>query len=177
MDFYDEYVRPERGARQKNKAKAGRLYGAVTRERAFGDFTCRHCGREVSAAPERSGVRNRNHCPYCLWSKHVDLNEAGDRLAACKAPMQPVALTFKLPRKKYASAQPGELMLVHQCTGCGGLSINRVAADDGLALLWDVFEAALALPPAVRAAAQADGIEFAGSEAREVVSARVWGRR
>jgi hypothetical protein len=46
-------------------------------------------------------VRNRNHCPYCLWSRCLDLFRAGDRLSACKAPMQPVGLALKHTRKKY----------------------------------------------------------------------------
>ena len=56
------------------------------------DFRCQHCGAYVSASRVLSGVSNRNHCPYCLWSRHLDLFEAGDRLAACKAPMRPVGL-------------------------------------------------------------------------------------
>ena len=43
--------------------------------------------------------------------------------------MQPIGLTFKRTRDKYARRQ-GELMLVHCCTACGGISINRIAADD-----------------------------------------------
>ena len=40
------------------------------------DFICEHCGREVR------GNGYTNHCPYCLWSKHVDINP-GDRAAGC----------------------------------------------------------------------------------------------
>ena len=47
-------------------------------------FTCIHCKREISSDPILSGVNNRNHCPYCLHSRHVDLYQAGDRLNACK---------------------------------------------------------------------------------------------
>jgi hypothetical protein len=94
------------------------------------DFTCQHCGRYVSARTAVSGVVNRNHCPYCLHSRHVDLFKAGDRLNACKGLMAPVGLTLKRSRDKYATGARGELMLVHHCTACGGLSINRIAADD-----------------------------------------------
>lgn len=94
------------------------------------DFTCKNCGQIVSAQSLISGVVHRNHCPYCLHSRHVDLFEAGDRLCACKDLMAPVGLTTKNSRDKYTRHRSGELMLVHRCKGCGGLAINRIAADD-----------------------------------------------
>ena len=58
------------------------------------DFRCIHCNAYVTS--ERPfAVNNRNHCPYCLWSRDLDLYEAGDRLSACKARMKPVGLTMK----------------------------------------------------------------------------------
>ena len=101
-------------------------------------FTCRNCQMYVHSSAVLSGVNNRNHCPYCLWSKHVDLFKSGDRLAACKAPMQPIGLTLKQSAKKY-NVQAGELMLIHQCTTCGGLSINRIAADDLVDVIFEVY--------------------------------------
>lgn len=92
-------------------------------------FRCIHCCQIVPVARLLSGVHNRNHCPYCLHSRHLDLLRAGDRLAACKGNMQPVGLTYKRSWKKYGQAL-GELMLVHRCGDCGKLSINRIAADD-----------------------------------------------
>jgi hypothetical protein len=161
MDFYEAYVRPDsRRARSKHNTFASRPHAGLARERAFGDFTCRHCQRPVSADPARSRVNHRNHCPYCLWSRHVDLAEAGDRLAACKAEMEPVGLAFKRRHKKYAGDQPGELMLVHRCTGCGTLSINRIAADDGPAALRAVYETSLAQAPTWQGDAQAAGIDL-----------------
>src|SRR5690349_24303189 len=96
----------------------------------FGDFRCAHCHAMVSSAHLLSGVNNRNHCPYCLWSCHLDLYAAGDRLSACKAPMKPVGLTMKTGRNKYKRDTRGELMLIHQCSDCMIVSINRIAADD-----------------------------------------------
>jgi DNA-directed RNA polymerase subunit RPC12/RpoP len=32
-------------------------------------FTCEHCGKDIEKHPEGSA---RNHCPYCLSSKHMD---------------------------------------------------------------------------------------------------------
>ena len=92
-------------------------------------FRCVHCRQLVLVDWLLSGVHNRNHCPYCLHSRHLDLWRAGDRLAACKGSMQPVGLTFKRSRKRYSQGR-GELMLVHRCEECGKLSLNRIAADD-----------------------------------------------
>jgi DNA-directed RNA polymerase subunit RPC12/RpoP len=117
----------------------------MSRPQTTGDFKCAHCGHIVSSAHWLSGVQNRNHCPYCLWSRHLDLYAAGDRLSACKAPMQPVALTCKRSRNKYSRGR-GELMLVHLCTGCGEVSINRIAADDDAETLLEAFKLSLALP-------------------------------
>lgn len=107
------------------------------------EFRCIHCAGLVLADPALSGVVNRNHCPYCLWSRHLDQFEAGDRLAACKAPMRPVGLSQKRVRKKYASGAGGELMLVHRCEACGKTALNRIAADDDPEALIVVFEASL----------------------------------
>ena len=109
------------------------------------DFVCHHCGAYVSAAVALSGVGNRNHCPYCLSSRHLDLFEAGDRLAACKARMRPVGLTLKRVANKYAVYQGGELMLVHVCDDCGRVSINRIAADDVADMILSVLEQSAAL--------------------------------
>lgn len=110
---------------------------------SFGDFRCAHCHVIVSSAHILSGVHNRNHCPYCLWSCHLDLYAAGDRLSACKGQMKPVGLAMKTGRNKYRLDQQGELMLVHQCVGCGALSMNRVAADDASSTILAVFQESL----------------------------------
>ncbi len=82
-------------------------------------FTCGHCGRAVGPLP--SGGRNRNHCPYCLYSRHVDANRSGDRGSACKGMMEPIGV-FERPN--------GEEVIVHRCVLCGFERFNRVGADD-----------------------------------------------
>ena len=86
---------------------------------ADGDFRCRHCKLMVGPVP--SGGRQRNHCPTCLYSRHVDGQTPGDRASDCGALMAPVG-TFARPN--------GEQVLVHQCAGCGFQRHNRIAADD-----------------------------------------------
>ena len=112
----------------------------------FGDFRCAHCGYWVTSNREFSGVNNRNHCPYCLWSKHLDLFEAGDRMSACKSTMRPVGLTIKRINKKYGAGGVGELMLVHQCQECGKLVANRIAADDDIETILAVYRVSLVRP-------------------------------
>jgi hypothetical protein len=93
-----------------------------------GDFRCRHCRNLIGALP--SGGRHRNHCPLCLYSRHVDAKAMGDRASSCGSSMAPIA-SFVRPN--------GEHAIVHRCLGCGVERHNRIAADDN-------FELVLALP-------------------------------
>jgi hypothetical protein len=77
------------------------------------DFVCGRCG----AAVEGDGYTN--HCPHCLWSRHVD-DQPGDRAASCGGMMEPVALEGSTPQ--YA--------LLHRCTLCGHEKRNRVQRAD-----------------------------------------------
>jgi hypothetical protein len=143
------------------------------RAQAEDGFTCKHCGYFVSSAAGLCGVGNRNHCPYCLWSRHLDLYRAGDRLCACKAPMRPVGLVQKRTRKKYS--QTGELMLAHACSGCAGVSINRLAADDDPQTLMHVFVRSLQLDPIIRTEFAAAQIELLGAGDWELVRGQLLG--
>ncbi len=94
------------------------------------NFLCLNCHKFVSLG-ENIGTVNRNHCPYCLWSKHVDKDIPGDRKALCQNLMKPIGLIFKYEgQDKWGKLKEGELMLVHQCLSCDKISINRIAGDD-----------------------------------------------
>jgi hypothetical protein len=140
------------------------------------DFTCTHCRNFVPAGILSAGVHNRNHCPYCLWSRHLDLFQAGDRMAACKAPMQPVGLTLKRNRKKYASATIGEMMLVHKCSECEKISINRIAADDIPEAIIEVFEYSFTLPAQLGERIKENGITLLGSESINILHRQLFGQ-
>ena len=87
--------------------------------RTVEDFTCAHCGAQVA------GGGYTNHCPRCLWSRHVDVNP-GDRAATCGGLMEPVAV----------ETRRGEYMIVHRCVKCGTVCRNRSApTDDPAAIL------------------------------------------
>jgi hypothetical protein len=143
---------------------------------SFGDFKCAHCHAIVSSAQFSSGVNNRNHCPYCLWSCHLDLYVAGDRLSACKAPMKPSGLTVKKGRNKYQRETRGELMLIHQCVECKTLSINRIAADDDSETILSIFHESLMLSYELRALCIQRGIVNLDAENREIVFTQLYGR-
>jgi len=79
---------------------------------------CQNCGKLfLSDAP---GTKNRNHCPYCLYSVHID-NRVGDRRSKCGGLMKPIG-KFLRPN--------GEEVIVHKCILCGKVRNNRVAGDD-----------------------------------------------
>ena len=142
----------------------------------FGDFVCLACHQFVSAEIALSGVQNRNHCPYCLASRHLDLFEAGDRLAACKAGMRAVALTLKKTRKKYADSRQGEMMLVHVCEDCGRVSINRIAADDDPQSVMEVFERSGRLERQVRSMLNQSGVDSLDAGEQFLVREQLMGR-
>lgn len=147
------------------------------RASTFGDFKCAHCHVIVSSAHLLSGVNNRNHCPYCLWSCHLDLYAAGDRLSACKAPMKPIGLTMKTGRNKYQRDARGELMLIHQCSDCKALSINRIAADDDSEMVLAVFQESLTLGHQMQMQCQENGIVMLKLEDTRFVQAQLYGHQ
>ena len=147
-----------------------------TRPTSFGEFRCAHCHALVSSAHILSGVNHRNHCPYCLWSCHLDFFAAGDRLSACKAPMKPIGLTMKRGRNKYQREPRGELMLIHECVECKALSINRIAADDDSATVIVVFQESLRLSQEIHAQCQQFGIVILSGDHEEIVHAQLYGR-
>jgi DNA-directed RNA polymerase subunit RPC12/RpoP len=141
------------------------------------EFTCMRCGLFVAFVPEVAGVQNRNHCPYCLWSRHLDWRTAGDRLSNCRAAMEPVGLTTKRGRNKYARERDGELMIVHRCAGCATLVINRIAADDSAAAILAVFERSCAEDLSLPDALVSTGVSMLGIEERALVLRRLLGNQ
>jgi len=77
------------------------------------DFVCGACGKEVR------GNGYTNHCPVCLWSKHVDVNP-GDRKSECGGMMRPVQIEKK-----------GRGWAVrHRCLDCGFEKNNKLSDGD-----------------------------------------------
>jgi len=86
-------------------------------------FLCENCGTAVK--PLKTGSY-RNHCPKCLWSKHVDLGGPGDRQSPCRGLMKPIGLEHRGGKG---------WMIVHRCTACGEKRSNTAACDDDLTVL------------------------------------------
>jgi hypothetical protein len=82
------------------------------------DFVCEKCG----AAVKGSGYTN--HCPHCLWSKHVDVNP-GDRAAVCCGMMEPVNVEFNNDRRDW--------IMTHRCLVCKHEKRNKVDKNDNQA--------------------------------------------
>jgi hypothetical protein len=98
-------------------------------------FYCVHCGNSV--VPEAFGTQHRNHCPWCLWSRHVD-EEPGDRSSDCRGGMEPIAVW----------ARPGgDWAILHRCRSCGTIHSNRIAGDDNEVALVALATRAIACPP------------------------------
>nr|WP_184889543.1 RNHCP domain-containing protein [Sphaerisporangium siamense] len=98
-------------------------------------FRCLHCRLDVPA--DAPGTAHRNHCPTCLWSRHLD-DTPGDGAAECASGMAPIAIHAR---------HDGEWAIIHRCTACGTLNANRVAGDDNPLTLMRLAVAPLARPP------------------------------
>lgn len=81
------------------------------------NFICEHCGKEVKKAEYTA----RDHCPYCLYSKHVDINP-GDRENTCRGLLKPIGVEkFKDTYK-----------IIYKCEKCNQEHKNIVANDDDM---------------------------------------------
>jgi hypothetical protein len=79
-------------------------------------FQCEQCGEQV--LPVTNGSY-RNHCPFCLYSKHVDFMP-GDRAESCGGLMVPVGIRYH-SKKGY--------QILHRCQNCGMEQLNKAARD------------------------------------------------
>ena len=84
-------------------------------------FICENCGKEVMPL----GYSCRNHCPYCLTSKHVDINP-GDRQESCHGMLEPIRVELD-SKKGY--------VIVFRCKKCKAIRKNRAAKDDNMDLI------------------------------------------
>ncbi len=83
--------------------------------RTVENFTCAHCGASVL------GDGYTNHCPNCLWSRHVD-NNPGDRAATCGGMMRPISV----------ETSGGQYIITHKCEVCGKTIRQRATDADNM---------------------------------------------
>jgi hypothetical protein len=88
--------------------------------------------------------------------------------------MRPIGLTMKKSRNKYRLEDRGELMLIHECTECASLSINRIAADDDSESILSVFQESLAYSHQKLQLYEEQGILMLGPDATRTVQAQLY---
>ena len=86
-------------------------------------FICENCHKEVFPL----GYTSRDHCPYCLYSKHVDINP-GDRNNTCKGLLKPIGI------EKYKDTYK----IIYKCETCKELHKNIIAKDDDMNTIIEI---------------------------------------
>lgn len=87
------------------------------------EFICENCKKSIS----KLNYTARDHCPYCLYSKHVDIMP-GDRKNECFGLLIPIAIEkFKDTYK-----------IVYKCNKCKKIHKNIMANDDNMDLIIEI---------------------------------------
>lgn len=86
-------------------------------------FICDNCKKEV----DKLNYTARDHCPSCLYSKHVDVNP-GDRLNACCGLLKPIDI------EKYKDTYK----IIYRCLKCGEIHKNIMARDDNMDIIIEL---------------------------------------
>ncbi len=87
------------------------------------NFICEVCGQVVK------GNGFTNHCPKCLWSKHVDI-WPGDRKNPCQGLMEPKEI-FK---------KNGQWRIIHLCQKCQERKEITMAINDNWEKLIEISQ-------------------------------------
>ena len=87
------------------------------------DFKCENCGFFVK------GDGYTNHCPHCLWSKHVDKNP-GDRLENCEGMMEPIRVEVK----------SNGCDIIHRCLKCKLEKRNKMSDKDSFEAIINIVK-------------------------------------
>lgn len=88
----------------------------MSRKKENTEFVCENCSQTI--LPLSNGSY-RNHCPFCLYSKHMDIIP-GDRNNMCHGLLRPIGV-------KYHSKKG--IQIVHKCVKCGEVKVNIIAED------------------------------------------------
>lgn len=87
------------------------------------DFICEYCHTKVN------GDGYTNHCPQCLYSKHVDVNP-GDRYSSCQGLMEPIGIEPK----------GDKMIILHRCLQCKTIKRNRTSSSDDFSTILRLME-------------------------------------
>lgn len=91
-------------------------------QRKVENFICEKCGNKVS------GDGYTDHCPECLWSKHVDVNP-GDRRSRCHGLMEPIG----------AETKKDGYVIYYKCIKCGYTHRVKATAKDNFDKIVEVM--------------------------------------
>jgi len=83
-------------------------------------FICENCNKTIEKAKHTA----RDHCNFCLYSKHVDINP-GDRKNPCKGLMTPIGI------EKYKNTYK----IIYKCSKCNEIHKNIMCEDDNMDLI------------------------------------------
>ena len=90
------------------------------------EFICENCKNKIKPL----GYTARDHCNYCLYSKHLDIFP-GDRKNTCKGLLKPISIEkFKDTYK-----------IIYKCEKCGEIHTNIRAKDDNFDLIIELSKA------------------------------------
>lgn len=78
-------------------------------------FICENCHKKV----EKLNYTARDHCPHCLYSKHLDIFP-GDRNNPCQGLLKPIEI------EKYKNTYK----IIYKCLKCNQKHKNVIANDD-----------------------------------------------
>lgn len=87
------------------------------------EFICENCGKKIT----KLGYTARDHCNYCLYSKHVDILP-GDRKNNCKGLLKPIGI------EKFKDIYK----IIYQCEKCKEFHKNIMASDDNIDLIIEL---------------------------------------
>ena len=87
------------------------------------EFICANCNKKVTKLEYTA----RDHCNYCLYSKHVDIFP-GDRKNSCQGLLKPIGIEkFKDTYK-----------IIYKCEKCKEIHKNVMAKDDNFNLIIEL---------------------------------------
>ena len=87
------------------------------------EFVCENCNKHV----KKLGYTARDHCPFCLYSKHIDINP-GDRLNTCRGMLVPIGI------EKFRDSYK----IIYKCDKCNTIHKNIIAKDDAYDKIIDL---------------------------------------
>lgn len=92
-------------------------------KRTIEDFTCEKCGKKVK------GDGYTDHCPHCLFGKHVDINP-GDRANTCGGLLEPI----------WVEANRDGYDIGYCCQKCGKNVRNRSYKQDNFDAILGIIK-------------------------------------